>query len=258
MLSLSSKTCHSACCFRIHQGIRAFEQPLRKLPYESNKRSCLRLVSFCGYTAHYDHNEDSWDIGAGSHTYFLKSDEEMIADLGHHDWDFVLCFKDKTQSEIPAADQSGNFDASFFNRELMIPQDTHVSWIDGYWYAPSSLGDQIVRCTFDVDPEGAEYLDLPEPDLMILGCYEIGGCLYVHTHEAIFQYDPTDGSFTKILVPEGGAGAVFSEMNTASGALHIVEIVPSGDSDGEDITWSTNTITIPAADLSALAEAAGK
>ncbi len=211
-----------------------------------------------GYTANYDYNGDSWDIGAASHWYFLKSDEEMMSNLNHYNWDYVLCFKDKSQTEIPAADQSGNFDNAFFNLGLLVRLDAHVSWIDGYWYAPSSAGDQIVRCTFDGDPEDAEYLDLPEPNQLILGCYEIGGCLYVHTREAIWQYDPANGSFAKILEPKGGKGAIFSEMNTASGALNAVEIVPSGDPDAEDVTWTTTAITIPAEDLPALAEAAGE
>ncbi|MBR2811151.1 MAG: hypothetical protein IKD69_07205 [Solobacterium sp.] len=193
-----------------------------------------------GYTSLGDRNDDSWDLGAAAHEYFLKSDEEMVNSLQHYGWFVMLPFSPElTSKEAPASGPSGHFDDTFFGRNRLWPNDTHYNYVNGNWYFPDRYANKIVKIAYGQDMETAEYIDAPTESLMKY-VFSADDCLFICENDGIWRYDTRNGQTEKLPLQEG---ALFTEMNIASGRLNAVLYEnPADDSD-------SLTVSIPLEEL---------
>lgn len=86
-----------------------------------------------GYTSFGDYNSDNLDIGAVSHEYFLKSDEE-ITGLGHYGWILSGTVNPEKLKKVPEATKSGTFDSAFFSENSGFLTIGGYGYINGRWY----------------------------------------------------------------------------------------------------------------------------
>ncbi len=148
-----------------------------------------------GFTALFEPNDDNYDIGAVSHEYFLKSDDEFI-DLEHPDWEVSFTVNPDFMTDTPVSGPSGKFDDKFFSYN----NDNYLcfspmNYINGSWYFADLESCSVVRTTMDGEPE---YLYLPDNDSPL---YSFGyeNDLYVSTEHSIYRMDTVSGKFEKIF-----------------------------------------------------------
>ena len=180
-----------------------------------------------GLTSAGDWNDDSWDLGAAGHLYFLKSDEEMTGRLGHYGWSLVKDYtEDRSVGGTPASGPSGSFDSVFFGDGNIWQEDVHYSYVNGSWYFLNRTTNRIVRTVYGQDMTAAEYLDAPSEEPMKY-VYGSGDCLFICDAGGIWRYDTRDGRMEKLDLAENHPDEgepVFTEMNIASGKLNGVAV----------------------------------
>lgn len=182
-----------------------------------------------GYTGRWDQNNDIWDLGAASHIFFLKSDDEMTDGLGHYGWSIMADYtKDGSVDKLPESGPSGSFDDTFFGINNPWQEEVHYNYVDGEWYFLNRSANKIVRTAYGQAEDEARYIDAPSEQLMKY-VYGGGGCLFICEDDGIWRYDIKSGEMGRLPLAENSAGneePIFTEMNTASGALNGVVMYP--------------------------------
>ena len=175
-------------------------------------------------TALWDVNNDKWDIGASSHRYFLKSDDE-IKELFHPDWKISNTVNPDMISKAPASGPSGAFDDKFFsdiNETYYCPGA--MNYINGNWYFTDLNTSSVVVTAYDGE---AELIPMPEGELPK---YSFGykNSLYICTDNSIYRFGTVSNSFEKIMtIPEERIGQdrytemriLFDEMTLITGPV---------------------------------------
>ena len=200
-----------------------------------------------GWTSLGDLNNDIWDLGAAGHTYFLKSDEEMVNDLQHYGWVITADFtEDASMDEAPASGSSGSFDGSFFGSGSFWQNDVHYNCVGGKWYFLNRAANQIVRTAYGEDMDAAEYIDAPTENMMKY-VYSAGESLFICEEDGIWRYDTQGDRMEKLPLAENSderGKPEFTEMNVASGRLNGVVLYR--DEAGEPVLTE---FSYPAEDL---------
>ena len=193
-----------------------------------------------GYTEFLDPTEDPWDIGAVTHYYFLKSDEE-IKELGHYDWDVSYSVNPDYLFEAPESGSSGAFDDMFFsdmNDEYLCI--SAMNYINGNWYFTDLLQHAVIRITPD---GGAEKVPFPDEEYPK---YSFGyeSDLYISTNHSIYRYDTISDKFDKILeiADEDAEISQFSEMRVIFDEMTLITIIDNSG-DGTFSSFDTNSDT---------------
>ena len=186
-----------------------------------------------GWTSCGDLNNDIWDLGASGHSYFLKSDDEMIDNLQHFGWELMVDFtEDKSLEEAPESGPSHSFEDTFFGG-ISWSNDVHYNYVNGAWYFYDWMSNRIVKTAYGKDPADATFIDAPSENIMKY-VYSAGDCLFICEQDGIWRYDTVKEKMEKLplaeTVSEKGQ-PVFTEMNIASGCLNGVMMVT--DAQGE-------------------------
>ena len=176
-----------------------------------------------GFTSCGDVNNDNWDLGAVSHIYFLKSDEEMENDLQHYGWIRAFDYlTDGSAGEVPVSGDSGSFDDTFFGSANIWQEEVHYNYERGEWYFLNRNRNQIVKTAYGQDMEKAVYIDAPSESLMKY-VYSSGDSLFICDDNGIWRYDTVNGEMTKLDLAENeNEEGIFTEMHIASGNLEGV------------------------------------
>lgn len=204
-----------------------------------------------GVTTYLSPNDDSYDRGAVSHEYFLKSDEEFI-ELEHPDWEVSFTVNPDFLRDTPVSGKSGKFDDKFFsyNNEKFLCFSA-MNYINGNWYFSDFESGAVVRTTMDGEPE---YIDLPDAE-MPLYTFAYGNDLYVSTDHFVYRMDTVSENFEKLFeLPsdtdkqkEDNRYICFSEMSILYDELILTTAEFSRDrdedSDGifKDTVFTTKT-----------------
>ncbi|MGX8715475.1 MAG: transglutaminase domain-containing protein, partial [Lachnospiraceae bacterium] len=194
-----------------------------------------------GATSKGDPNDDSWDIGAVSHHYFLKSDREMQEGLEHYGWQMIKDYSPNgSVTELPEASQSGNFDSLFFGKDNIWQEDVNYNYINGCWYFLNTSANQIVKTVYGLDMNKAEYLEAPSGELMKYA-YGSGNYLFICDDKGIWRCNTLDGRMERLDLPEARdqrGTPLFTEMNVASGQLNGVVQYQVGEDNWEPVAYS--------------------
>lgn len=176
-----------------------------------------------GYTSLGDPNNDIWDLGAASHIYFLKSDEEMIRDLDHYEWFVMMGFTPEiSPGEAPASGPSNHFADTFFGENSPWPSDTHYNYVNGNWYFLDRYANQIVKTSYGQDVNEAEYIDAQGEGFMKY-VFSANDQLFICESDGIWRYDTNSKQTEKLPLKESSSDqALFTEMNISSGRLNGV------------------------------------
>lgn len=183
------------------------------------------------YTFHGYYSEDIWDIGAASHFYFLRSDEEFMENCGHYDWELRTAFDVNDWdvnadgiTDTPVADKTGTFSSYIFGTEATHGIYQHYNYINGYWYFLDSSDNTIIKSK--IDSSEPEEIYHPVEDWMLY-VYSYQDKLYLCTDTALYQFDPQTQELKTLLSAESyGEASCFSEMNISSGDLNLVILTP--------------------------------
>ena len=169
-----------------------------------------------GFTAYFDPNDDSYDPGAVSHQYFLRSDEEFI-ELEHPDWEVSFNLNPDHMLKAPESGPSGKFNDKFFAYDNeTFSSFSAMSCINGNWYFCDDLSNSVVRTTIDGEPE---YIPLPEDYEYVRYSFPYGNDLYVSTDYSVYRMDTVSDKFEKIftidpeLIFDEDKYTVYTEMN---------------------------------------------
>ena len=189
-----------------------------------------------GFTEFLDPTVDNWDIGAVTHYYFLKSDEE-IRELEHDNWDISFVVNPDYLTEAPISGKSGAFDDMFFSdKNPNYFCISSMSYINGNWYFTDLLNHAIVRIPPDKSSEAVPFPDEEYPK------YSFGyeNELYISTNHSIYRYDTISDNFDKILeIPtEEAATTRYSEMRVLFDEMTLI-IIRSNDSDDTFTTFDS-------------------
>lgn len=194
-----------------------------------------------GTTSKGDPNDDSWDIGAASHHYFLKSDKEMQEGLEHYGWELVKDYSpDSSVTELPEADQSGNYDSLFFGKDNIWQEDVNYNYINGCWYFLNMASNQIVKTVYGLDMNKAEYIDAPSEEIMKYA-YSSGNYLFICDDKGIWRCNTLDGKMERLDLQEARdqrGTPLFTEMNIASGQLNGIVQYEIGQEQWEPAAYS--------------------
>ncbi len=191
-----------------------------------------------GKTSLGDYNEDIWDLGAVSHKYFLKSDEEM-KELDHYGWDISKNYASTEITETPVADKSGNWDDAFFSATTQGGFDTAFNYVDGVWYFLDAVQQRVVSY------ENGEYF-YPTFGTEIKYLFSDSKQLYICTAEKIYSLIPSTGKKNVVMSANSfGDGAFISEMRVANGKLDAVILIP----EGPDGTYNSEEFSVMVSDL---------
>lgn len=197
-----------------------------------------------GMTSLGDWNDDIWDLGAASHHYFLKSDEEMLNRLEHHDWFLTKDYSvDHSVDRTPVSGPSGSFDDVFFSDGNLWQEDVHYNYVNGSWFFLNRSRNRIVRTAYGQNMTEAEYLDAPSENAMKY-VYSSGDCLFICEQSGIWRCDTRDGRMEKLDLAENRADTgepVFTEMNIASGYLNGVVVYNYWAETPDPISFSYST-----------------
>ena len=174
-----------------------------------------------GYTFLGDSNDDHWDLGAVTHEYFLKSDEE-ITELGHPDWELSYNVNPDMMTSVPESGPSGKFDNMFFSDK----NDTfyccsRMNYINGNWYFIDLKSCTVIRANID-----GTYENLPLPKTVFPKYSSgYGNDLYILSNKRLYRYDVVSDKYAKILeIPEDSPNSVYSEMRILDDEMTIVSI----------------------------------
>ena len=187
-----------------------------------------------GWTGRGDPNDDIWDLGASGHTYFLKSDEEMINGLQHYGWKLMVDYtEDRSLDGAPESGPSGSFADAFFGG-VNWSNDVHFNYLNGEWYFYDWMSNRIVRTAYGADPAAAAFIDAPSENA-IKYVYSAGDCLFICERDGIWRYDTVNAKMEKLPLFEddrfGEGQPVFTEMNVAAGCLNGVVMFTDADED---------------------------
>ena len=164
-------------------------------------------------------NDDSWDLGAAGHLYFLKSDEEMT-ELDHPDWELSFNVNPDMMLDVPKSGPSGKFDDMFFsdkNEKYLC--GSKMNYINGNWYFIDLNTFSVIRANIDGT---AETLPLPET-VFPKYSFSYGNDLYVLSNKRLYRYDVVSDKYAKILeVPGDKPNTVFSEMRILDDEMTII------------------------------------
>ncbi|MGN0618127.1 MAG: transglutaminase domain-containing protein [Ruminiclostridium sp.] len=186
-----------------------------------------------GVTSFGDYNSDNRDIGAASHKYFLKSDEEITA-LDHYGWALSGTVNPEKLNKAPKATKSAGFDGAFFSENSGFQTLSGYGYINGRWYFADLLSGSIIAADFNA--EATDYIKLPLSGKAIKYTAALGDYLYICTSGAVYRYIPLTGECTAVLVPpENG---IFTEMSAASDMLHTVAVIYENGQPVSSITES--------------------
>ncbi|MGN0577683.1 MAG: transglutaminase domain-containing protein [Ruminiclostridium sp.] len=186
-----------------------------------------------GFTSFGDYNSDNLDIGAVSHDYFLKSDEEIAA-LDHYGWALSGTVNPEKLKKVPKATKPAAFDSAFFSINSDFLTLSGYGYINGRWYFSDLLSGSIISADFNAGT--ADYIELPLSGEAIKYTAVLGDCLYICTSDAVYRYSPLTGECTAVLVPpENG---IFTEMSAASDMLHTVTVIYEKEQPVSSITKS--------------------
>ena len=189
-----------------------------------------------GLTEFLDPTEDNWDIGAVTHYYFLKSDDE-IRELMHDDWEVSYAVNPDLIETPPVSGSSGAFDDMFFsdkNKDHFCM--SAMNHINGNWYFTDLLNHAIIRVRPDKSTDTVPFPDEEYPKYS----YGYESELYISTNHSIYRYDTISDKFDKILeIPkEEAAGTRYSEMRVLFDEMTLM-IIRSTDSDDTFTTFDT-------------------
>lgn len=201
-----------------------------------------------GLTSFGDYNSDSLDIGAVSHRFFLKSDEEITA-LGHYGWSLSGTVNPEKLKKVPKATKSSAFDTAFFSENSGYHNLGSYGYINGRWYFSDLLSGSIISADFSAGV--TDYTELPLSEKAIKYTAVLGDYLYICTSGAIYRYSPVTEECIAVLVsPEKG---IFTEMSAASDMLHTVAVIYEKENPVSTVTKAYERSSIEsaiAADLS--------
>lgn len=201
-----------------------------------------------GVTSFGDYNSDSLDIGAVSHRYFLKSDEEITA-LGHYGWSLSGTVNPEKLKKVPKATKSSAFDTAFFSGNSGYHNLGSYGYINGRWYFSDLLSGSIISADFSAGL--TDYTELPLSGKAIKYTAVLGDYLYICTSGAVYRYSPASEECTAVLAPpEKG---IFTEMSAASDMLHTVAVIYENENPVSTVTKAYERSSIEsaiAADLS--------
>lgn len=194
-----------------------------------------------GLTTFYDPNDDSYDIGAMTHEYFLKSDEEFI-ELEHPDWYVSYTVNPDRMTEAPVSGPSGKFDDMFFSdKNENFYCYTAMSCINGNWYFCDCKSNCIIRTRIDGEPE---YIDIPNSDMEYLHyAFPYGNDLYVATDYSIYRMDTVSDKFDRIFAITPPADedeekyTVYSEMSVLYDEMKLTTAQFSYNDDEDSEEW---------------------
>ncbi|MGN0655169.1 MAG: transglutaminase domain-containing protein [Ruminiclostridium sp.] len=173
-----------------------------------------------GTTSFGDYNSDNLDIGAASHKYFLKSDEEITA-LDHYGWALSGTVNPNKLNKVPKATKSAAFDSTFFSENSGFLNLSGYGYINGRWYFADLLSGSIISADFNADT--TDYIELPLSGEAIKYTTALGDYLYICTSGAVYRYCPASKECAAVLAPpENG---IFTEMSAASDMLHTVAVI---------------------------------
>ena len=184
-----------------------------------------------GYTALWDMNNDSSDIGSAVHGFFLKSDDE-IKELEHPDWSVSYNVNPDNIDVVPESGRSGSFDDKFFSdkNETYSVYST-FSYINGNWYFCDLNSMKVIRATYDGD---IEEISMPDGSLPK---YSFGykNDLYVCSDFFVYRYDTVGGKFDRIIeIPEDKRDSSdFSEMNVSFDTMTLITATYKFDENGD-------------------------
>ena len=197
-----------------------------------------------GYTVYLDPNDDNWDIGAVSHDYFLKSDEE-IKELEHTDWYISYTVNPDYLTEAPVSGSSGKFDDMFFSdKNSDIMTFSPLCRVNGNWYIPDLKSSSVIMTTIDGEPE---YIKFTEENEYLKYSFGYGNELYVNTNFAVYRFDTIKDRFEKIIeIPEEERGSKgFTEMNVRYGELSLTTVTFTKTGEDEyDYSFLTDVYTM--------------
>lgn len=188
-----------------------------------------------GYTALYDLNNDTNDIGFAGHQYFLKSDEEF-EELDHYNWEISYIVNPDWIDVTPEATQSGAFDDKFFSDKNEKYQCTSpMNYINGNWYFLDLKTMSLICATYD---GSAEEIAIPNSDDQYPKyCFGYNNNIYICTNSFLYRYDTVGGHFDKILeIPESERElTVFSEMNISYDEMTLITAKYSFDENDDEV-----------------------
>lgn len=194
-----------------------------------------------GYTFIGDSNEDHWDLGAVTHEYFLKSDDE-IRDLGHPDWELSFNVNPDMMFDVPESGPSGKFDDMFFSdKNEKYYCCSRMNYINGNWYFIDLNSFSVIRANID---GSSESLPLPET---VFPKYSsgYGNDLYILSNKRLYRYDVVSDKYAKILeVPEDSPNSVYSEMRILDDEMTIVSIDYIYEEGNEEPVGHTSSETV--------------
>ncbi|MBP5604934.1 MAG: hypothetical protein J6X60_05265, partial [Ruminiclostridium sp.] len=206
-----------------------------------------------GKTCMSDPNNDDRDIGAVSHEYFLKSDEE-IRELEHTSWSCSYSVNPKDYSTPPDSGNSNAFDDRFFSdKNDAFNCVTKMNYVNGSWYFSDLNSGGIVRAKYDGD---YEIIPLPDKEKAKY-CFSYDNDLYINTNSIIYRYDTVSGIFEKIFsIPaDSRDNNFYSEIRVFYDELTVITVStsPSESGSGNDSS-SFVTNTYPMQDVSVMKE----
>ena len=188
---------------------------------------------YIDYTSNGDYNEDHWDIGAISHQYFLRSDEEML-ELDHFDWYLDQDIAGAGITDTPTADQSWAFSEMLFGDASYWGNWTHFVPSHGKWYFAEFWSGLLCADSLDSNGENALMIWASEEE-PVLSAYGVDDWIIFQTPSTVYGYDPETQDLRAIyLAEEQGTGSVISEMAYTSETLRLVLLVGDGDSSDDD------------------------
>ncbi len=177
------------------------------------------------YTSLGDHNEDFWDLGAITHNYFLKSDEEFL-ELNHYGWEFSKNFGSEKVKSTPKAEENGAWNEAFFSDQTPGGNWSSFNYIDEVWYFLDSNQSRIV----EYKNEEYNYPDYGNDIKYVQGD---GEKLYICRRNEIIFINPASGQEEVVLSADNyGEDAFISEMRVANGDLDAVILIPDNSDSG--------------------------
>ena len=195
-----------------------------------------------GFTSFGDFNSDNLDIGAVSHEFFLKSDEEITA-LEHYNWTLSGTVNPGKLKKAPKANKSEAFDSAFFSEYSDYLTLGGYGYINGRWYFSDLLSGSIISADFKTGT--ADYIDLPINGETVKYSAALGEYLYLCTSGGIYRYSPLTEECTAVLAPpENG---IFTEMSAASDMLHTVAVIYAKEQPVSSVTEAHSRSELEAA-----------
>lgn len=184
-----------------------------------------------GVTSFGDYNSDNLDIGAVSHRYFLKSDEE-ITTLEHYGWSLSGTVNPEKLKKAPKAEKSAVFDTAFFSENSGYCNLGGYGYINGRWYFSDLLSGSIISA--DYNEKTADYIELSLSGESIKYTAVLGNYLYICTSSAVYRYSPITKEYIAVLTPpENG---IFTEMSAASDMLHTAAVIYENENPVSTVT----------------------